>query len=405
MSRKFQKPVPGNRNTFECRSLMLEKMAQSPVGLCNTLKSTIPHGVAYHHAGLTYEERKIIEEGFRQGHISILCTTSTLAAGVNLPANRVIIRTPKLGFNYLNVASFRQMCGRAGRTGLDTIGEAVLMVAKDDQEEIRNAYRILTSDLEPLQSTLHHASGGGLEKLLLELISCKRLERETEVSKFIECTLMNAQLSEEHVKEHTKTALTFLIKEQFILYTKGGSFTPSQLGRATCLSGIAPRDAVHVLKPLFKARSKLILKGGLHCVFLITPPSTPIEPDWENYSKVLDALYKDHPDAEVVAEYIGVNHATVSSFTLKPPYRRNDSTIQFYKRFFSAILLFALIEEWALVRVTNITKRVTRGQLQQLQKDAAMFCGMMVVFCTNLNWDGLARYWFLIELILFSTIE
>ena len=77
----------------------------------------------YIFSGLTYDERDIIEGSFKQGSLRVLVATSTLSAGVNLPARRVIVRCPFTFQNRLiDTLSYKQMIGRAGRKGIDTEG-------------------------------------------------------------------------------------------------------------------------------------------------------------------------------------------------------------------------------------------------------------------------------------------
>ena len=71
------------------------------------------------------EEREIVEMCYRKGLLRVLTATSTLAAGVNLPARRVIFRQPRIGRDFIDGTRYKQMAGRAGRTGIDTKGESV----------------------------------------------------------------------------------------------------------------------------------------------------------------------------------------------------------------------------------------------------------------------------------------
>jgi helicase len=101
-------------------------------------------GVAFHHAGLRSDHRAVVEEAFREEQLAVICATPTLAAGVNVPARRVVVRDQQRytgsGMEWLPTLEVHQMAGRAGRPGLDPYGEAVLVTSRDDQSEVWERY-------------------------------------------------------------------------------------------------------------------------------------------------------------------------------------------------------------------------------------------------------------------------
>ena len=97
------------------------------------LADCLAGGVAFHHAGLTSKQRKMIEQSFKRGDLVCISATPTLAAGVNLPARRVLIRDLRRwdgnGSQLLSTMEIQQMMGRAGRPQFDDYGEAWIPVS------------------------------------------------------------------------------------------------------------------------------------------------------------------------------------------------------------------------------------------------------------------------------------
>ena len=103
-----------------------------------TLARLIANGAAFHHAGLDNQERALVEDYFKENLLKVIVATPTLAAGVNLPSRRVIIRDyrryePDRGSYPIPILEYKQMAGRAGRPKYDDYREAVL-IARTEPE-------------------------------------------------------------------------------------------------------------------------------------------------------------------------------------------------------------------------------------------------------------------------------
>ncbi len=124
-------------------------------GRHNELKKVVKCGIAFHHAGLLPKERRLVENAYRRHALKVICCTTTLSAGINVPARVVIVKDFKKyvtsghniknfkgfyengdGFSYFKSFSANevfQMLGRAGRPGLDEVGYGIVLV-KDVNE-------------------------------------------------------------------------------------------------------------------------------------------------------------------------------------------------------------------------------------------------------------------------------
>lgn len=118
------------------------------------------HGVrsdAY-HGGLTIRERRIIEDKYNKQKLSAVVTTAALAAGVDFPASQVIFESLAMGIQWLTVAEFEQMSGRAGRYKKHDKAKVVILCEpgksyhsgqRDSEEKV--AVQLLNGQIEPIE--------------------------------------------------------------------------------------------------------------------------------------------------------------------------------------------------------------------------------------------------------------
>ncbi len=195
-----------------------------------SLLSCIKGGIAFHHAGLSHFQRKIIEEEFKKGELLAIVATPTLAQGINLPARRVIIRDYRRwnsvagGSIPVSVSEIRQMLGRAGRPSYDDSGDAWI-VARDIDEELQIVERYLVSDPESVTSKLANPSSvkanqdPALLMHLLSIIANAGIKDRDGISRFFAKTFLGTQMEKNILEERIDDVLHWLIDNGMISKT------------------------------------------------------------------------------------------------------------------------------------------------------------------------------------------
>jgi superfamily II RNA helicase len=140
--------------------------------------AVIDSGIAPHHAGHTSAWRLAVEDLLARGLIRVVCATTTLAAGLDVPARTValstLVRNSPEGPVLLSATEFHQMSGRAGRRSKDTIGVVVLPATSRD--EAREGLALIDAEPDPVTSSF---SPGYVQVLnLLRRVSLEEALRE-----------------------------------------------------------------------------------------------------------------------------------------------------------------------------------------------------------------------------------
>lgn len=291
-------------------SEVLEQLKNCPVGLDQIIKNTISFGVAYHHAGLTFDERDIIEGGFKSGAIRILIATSTLSSGVNLPARKVIIRSPVFQRQPINILTYKQMIGRAGRMGKDTKGESILICT---EAEKKIGFDLMMGNLDPVKSCIE--SEDKYMRAVLEIIASNIANTRDHLEFYSKCTLLFTQnkvtpsqsfLLDNTLKELENYELVRIQKDE-----DETRYIATALGKACLSSSMAPNDGLSLFCELQKARQCLVLETDLHLIYLVTPYSVSSqwgEIDWLHLLTLWESLTRA---MKRVGELVGVQESFI----------------------------------------------------------------------------------------------
>ncbi|XP_053594792.1 helicase POLQ-like isoform X2 [Microplitis demolitor] len=408
---------------------LLENLKDDSRSLCPILLQTVKYGVAYHHSGLTNDERRLLEEAFKDNIISVICCTSTLAAGVNLPARRVILRSPYIGNEFINLSKYKQMIGRAGRTGMSEIGESILLCK---QSEIPKVRELLRSRIEDCVSSLGTEENRGINNLILSSVMLSIATTRNQLHNLVYSSLLKVQASQLNVdiKKFTDKAIKNLIQiqalqvdnklcmkanmnvtiksqssnelmaveenisdvnkcQRSIVLTGSSCLKLSNIGKAAMKGCIDLKTAYILYEDLKIAQKHLILCNDLHILYLVTPYQladqlTPIGLIY--YETIINLP----PLSMNIARLLGINEIVIMK--LRDGLVPKNVPERVIRKFYLSLILNELRQNQSLYVVAD-KYQVNRGKIQNLLSTTASFANSIIRFC-----EELPEFWAFTEL-------
>ncbi|CAG7926176.1 unnamed protein product [Penicillium olsonii] len=380
---------PPTQEELNKRLDLLAELRSLSCGLDPALETTIARGTGFHNAGMTTEERELISQAYDQGVIKVLVATCSLAAGVNLPARRVIINGARMGRELVGPAMLRQMCGRAGRKGKDNAGETYLICVKADMQAVCD---LLDADMPAIESCLAPEKRG-LKRALLEAIATGLVSGCDAIKEYVQCTLLYRTLDKKLAYSIMNSALQELVDEELLVFRDDESYQATPLGQAIVASAFSPEDGLFVHEELKRALQAFVMDGDMHIFYMFTPlqaaMNTPI--DWQIFRDQVDRLDESGLRA---LQFVGVqpgfvNKMVQSGASLKETDPNQIKQARIYRRAYTAFQLRDLSNE---VPISTIATRykIPRGTVQTLAQQCHGFAAGIVKFCQRMNWGMLA---------------
>ncbi|MFW9769946.1 MAG: DEAD/DEAH box helicase [Candidatus Thorarchaeota archaeon] len=321
-----------------------KKIASTPSApeASKTLARLISNGVAFHHAGLDNKERTLVEDYFKDNLLKVIVATPTLAAGVNLPARRVIIRDYRRfeqdrGSYPIPVLEYKQMAGRAGRPKYDDYGEAVLFARTEPEHDfLIDNYTL--SEPEEINSKL--ASPQAVRFHLLASIATEMTLNRKEIDSLISGTFFFHKNGQMEIDSLISDALGFL-ETGGLIESSSNKLKATPLGKRASRLYINPYTAM-LLRDVLTETKRHSTIGLLHLIC-----HTPDQP----------VSYVTQSEAE---EYDSLLYDFSEELMIEPPIE--EEGVRRYADFLAELKTAKLLQDWiSEVTDKNITEQYNVG--------------------------------------------
>lgn len=241
--------------------------ALEPTRSRESLLHTLNCGVAFHNADLSPAERKVVEDGFRQGEIQVIVSTSTLAVGLNLPAQNVFLSADKWRYDSrfgmpwkapLPRAEYENMSGRAGRYGAGHPFGRSLLVAPTPFDEETMWRRYVEGERDRIEPQLDQEP---LENHILQLVASRCCVTHKELLDLFESSLTGQwvwreSLTLDEVEFRIRTAANRAIDAGVLTSSPEGKFEATPLGKAVASKGVTIETAQALEKWLTESETR-----------------------------------------------------------------------------------------------------------------------------------------------------
>ncbi|MCC6011342.1 MAG: DEAD/DEAH box helicase, partial [Desulfurococcaceae archaeon] len=203
----------------------------------------LKRGVGFHHAGLSMISRRVVEDAFRRRILRVVFATPTLAAGINLPARRVLVSVkrydPSSGRRVnIGVSEYKQMAGRAGRPQYDDLGEAIIVDARD----VKEGFKYINSTPEPIIGKMF-AERSLRVHVLSAIVSgeAKRISELLELLKYTYSALYSGDVEYLHLRIEE---VIRILAEANMIISALEELKPTILGKMTSYTYLDPLTVV-----------------------------------------------------------------------------------------------------------------------------------------------------------------